>query len=297
MRRDRYHKELKKEKIVMGASACLVLAALTMTGIYVKNSGVDELDDGYKMDYETLDSSKEEIESLFPTFPSEEADTPIIVIPSLTREDEELLADEAAMAEDAMLSEIGDLTGNDMAEIDTEQESIVAEENVTEDIVTVQGDVPAQVQEEVAEEIPTVEAGSFAVGEALSWPISGNVLISFSMDSTVYFATLEQYKYSPGMVMEAKVGDEITSVAAGTVIEVAEDAEIGKYVKVDIGNGYTAIYGQLQNISAYEGGTVDVGSVLGYVAEPTKYYSAEGANAYFALTKNGEPVDPLAPLW
>ena len=306
MRRDRYHKELKKEKIVMGASACLVLAALTMTGIYVKNSGVDERDDGYKMDYETLDSSKEEIESLFPTFPSEEADTPIIGFPSLTREDEELLADEAAMAEDAMLSEIEDTTGNDTVEIETEQESVVTRESVPEDIVVVQEDAPEEVQEGIAkdvlvqgeaEEIPTVEASSFAMGEALSWPISGNVLISFSMDSTVYFATLEQYKYNPGMVMEAKVGDEITSVAAGTVVEVAEDPEIGKYVKVDIGNGYTTIYGQLQNISAYVGGTVDVGSVLGYVAEPTKYYSVEGANAYFALTKNGEPVDPLAPLW
>ena len=164
------------------------------------------------------------------------------------------------------------------------------EEIATENVVVDNGDA-------VWEEVPTVEASSFALGEALSWPISGKVLISFSMDSTVYFATLQQYKYSPGMVMEAAVGEEITSVAAGTVTEVSEDAEIGKYVKVDIGNGYTAIYGQLQNVSAYVGGTVDVGSVIGYVAEPTKYYSEEGPNAYFALEKNGEPTDPVAPLW
>lgn len=287
MRRDRYYKDLKKEKFVMGASACLVLAALTMTGIYVKNQGADEIDDGYQMDYETLDSQVEEIESLLPTFPSEEADTPIIVIPSLTREDEELLADEQAMMEDALLAYREE---EDDAVASEDEAEDAMEEIATENVVVENGDA-------VWEEVPTVEASSFALGEALSWPISGKVLISFSMDSTVYFATLQQYKYSPGMVMEAAVGEEITSVAAGTVTEVSEDAEIGKYVKVDIGNGYTAIYGQLQNVSAYVGGTVDVGSVIGYVAEPTKYYSVEGPNAYFALEKNGEPTDPVAPLW
>lgn len=325
MRKDRYHKNLRKEKIVMGASACLVLAALTMTGIYVKNKGADELSDGYQMDYETLDSSMEEIESFFPTFPSEseedmgissilgndpsaddaldyapdyeETDTLNILIPGLTREEADLLADEAAMAADA---------GRISQDAETEPVDPV-EEAGTQNVEVAQAEVSSEeVQEGVtqdvlvqggAEEMPTVTANSFVAGEALSWPISGKVLISFSMDKTVYFATLQQYKYSPGMVMQANVGDEITSVAAGTVIEVSEDAEIGKYVKVDIGGGYTTIYGQLQNITAYEGGSVDVGSVLGYVAEPTKYYSVEGANAYFALTKDGEPADPVAPLW
>ena len=303
MRRDRYYKDFRKEKIVMGASAFLVLAGLTMTGIYVKNQSVDELDDGYQVDYETLDSSVEEIESLLPTFPSEEADTPLIVIPSLTREEEELLADEQAMREDALLS----YREEDTLIAEHEREDAAIEEIVTNDVVTETEDEAQETVQEgltqdvlvqgAAEEVPSVEAGSFVLGEALSWPINGKVLIGFSMDRTVYFATLNQYKYNPGLVLQAVVGDEITSVAAGTVIEVAQDSEIGQYVKVDIGNGYTAIYGQLQNVAAYEGGTVDVGSVIGYVAEPTKYYSVEGANAYFALEKNGEPVDPLAPLW
>ena len=35
------------------------------------------------------------------------------------------------------------------------------------------------------------------------------------------------------------------------------------------------------------------GSLLGYVAEPTKYYSVEGSNVYFEMTHEGTPVDPL----
>ena len=40
--------------------------------------------------------------------------------------------------------------------------------------------------------------------------------------------------------------------------------------------------------------TDESGHVLGYVAEPTKYYSVEGSNLYFALQKDGQPVDPVA---
>ena len=35
------------------------------------------------------------------------------------------------------------------------------------------------------------------------------------------------------------------------------------------------------------------GQVMGYVAEPTKYYSVEGSNIYFQLEHQGTKVDPL----
>ena len=36
---------------------------------------------------------------------------------------------------------------------------------------------------------------------------------------------------------------------------------------------------------------VNPGETIGSVAAPTKYYSAEGSNVYFALTHNGDPVN------
>ena len=35
------------------------------------------------------------------------------------------------------------------------------------------------------------------------------------------------------------------------------------------------------------------GQVLGYVAEPTKYYSVEGANIFFEITHEDKAIDPL----
>ena len=41
-----------------------------------------------------------------------------------------------------------------------------------------------------------------------------------------------------------------------------------------------------------EGNYVNRGDVLAKVSAPTKYFSVEGSNLYFQLTKDGEPVNP-----
>ena len=46
--------------------------------------------------------------------------------------------------------------------------------------------------------------------------------------------------------------------------------------------------GQLKEISAAEGEYLEAGQTLGYVAEPTKYYSVEGVNVFFELKHKGE---------
>ena len=42
-----------------------------------------------------------------------------------------------------------------------------------------------------------------------------------------------------------------------------------------------------------EGQTVNKGELIGYVAEPSKYYVVEGPNVYFQMLKDGKPVNPL----
>lgn len=38
---------------------------------------------------------------------------------------------------------------------------------------------------------------------------------------------------------------------------------------------------------------IEKGQQIGTLAEPTAYYTVEGYNLYFKLTKDGNPVDPL----
>ena len=70
-------------------------------------------------------------------------------------------------------------------------------------------------------------------------------------------------------------------------------AETGTTVNVDIGNGYELFYGQLKEVAVKTGDYVQAKTVLGYVSEPTKYYSVEGTNVYFEMRKDGQPVNPM----
>ena len=49
----------------------------------------------------------------------------------------------------------------------------------------------------------------------------------------------------------------------------------------------------LLNIYNYFRREMNSGTILGYVSDPTKYYVKEGANLYFAMTKDGNPIDPM----
>lgn len=137
---------------------------------------------------------------------------------------------------------------------------------------------------------------NFSEEDKLIWPVSGAVLMNYSMDKTVYFATLEEYKYNPALIIGGAVNDQVISAGKGIVKSIDKTPQEGTTVTVDMGNGYEAIYGQLQNVQVKTGDSVEAKTVLGYLAEPTRYYSVEGCNLYFEFRKDGQPIDPLQYL-
>ncbi|MCD8084635.1 MAG: M23 family metallopeptidase [Clostridiales bacterium] len=155
--------------------------------------------------------------------------------------------------------------------------------------------------EEAVEAGAGLEAASalaldFSPETRMSWPVRGNVLLDYSMDTTIYFPTLDQYKCNPALVIQGEISDPVCAPANARVLKVASNEEIGNYLTLDLGNGYTAVCGQLKEIAAAEGEYLTQGQLLGYVAEPTKYYTVEGSNVYFALQQDGQTIDPLDVL-
>lgn len=153
----------------------------------------------------------------------------------------------------------------------------------------VSAEEPEDVQETAA---PPIEL-HFDPSADLIWPLEGEVLMGFSMDQTTYFKTLDSYRYNPALVIQGNVNDKVLSVAAGKVVNIETNNETGCTVTVDLGDGYSAMYGQLKEVSLSAGDYVEAGEVLGYVSEPTKYYSEEGPNLYFQMIKDNESVDPM----
>ena len=137
---------------------------------------------------------------------------------------------------------------------------------------------------------------NFGEDSKLLWPVNGTVLMSYSMDKTVYFSTLDQYKYNPAVVISGAEGDQVLCGTTGFVKSIDVTAETGTTVNVDIGNGYELFYGQLKEVPVKVGDYVEAKSVLGYVSQPTKYYSVEGCNVYFEMRKDGQPINPVEYL-
>lgn len=147
----------------------------------------------------------------------------------------------------------------------------------------------------VVENEPVISAEPLVFDEerALVWPIIGDVIIPFNMESTVYFKTLDTYKCNPGMVIEAEEGAKVASACKGCIKSIEDTKEFGTVVKVDLGSGYEAVYGQLMNITVGEGDMISESEIIGEIAPVSSYYKEEGNNLYFAITKDDVPVDPM----
>lgn len=171
-------------------------------------------------------------------------------------------------------------------EVVLSEPSQVAENSETTDSAT----ETAEEAEHVTAAVPSLH---FPTEEGLLWPMDGNVIMNYSMDATVYHATLDQYKYNPAIIIAGAVNNKVYSVAKGQVTDISQNEVTGMTVTVDLGDGYQAIYGQLKELNFAEGDYLESGHVIGYVSEPTKYYSVEGSNLYFELRKDGKPIDPI----
>lgn len=159
--------------------------------------------------------------------------------------------------------------------------------------------VPVQEETETASSSGTLSVADIAADysydgeQSLAWPLNGDVILPYSMDTTVYYATLNTYKVNPGMLIAGSEGTKIVSAYDGVVESVVDDKEHGTTVTVNMGNGYTTSYGQLMNVSVGVGDEVVLGQALGEVAPVTAYYTEEGNHLYFQMTKDDEPVNPM----
>ena len=188
----------------------------------------------------------------------------------------------------------------ELADAGDTQEGIDAEDDMgqaSENAAAGQA-APDSVQEEAAlvgigQDDASSLALNFAQTQSMMWPVEGNVILDYSMDSTIYFPTLEQYKCNSGMVIQSDVSQPVSAPADARIMESGTDEEIGNYLVLDLGDGYTVTCGQMKEVQAAVGEYLEKGQVLGYVAEPTKYYTLEGPNIYLKLEKDGTAVDPL----
>ena len=103
----------------------------------------------------------------------------------------------------------------------------------------------------------------------MEWPVRGTVLVDYNMNETVYYPTLDQYRVSPAISLQAVEDAPVYAAADGQVLSITQDACTGTTVTMELGNGYQAVYGQLKDLTVAEGDTVKEGEVIGNISAPT----------------------------
>lgn len=176
-----------------------------------------------------------------------------------------------------------------------ETKYIVVEPEKETTVVVIKETEPESETETQVEQV-NAPVFSFSESDKLLWPVMGDILLGFNMDNTIYFPTLDVYRCNPAVMITANEGMEVRSAASGIVEEVYSDNETGTTVKIAIGDGYELTYGQLTDLVVGISDVVDAGTVIGKISKPTKYFSKEGSNLYFKLTKDGIAMDPLLYL-
>ena len=271
-----------KERIVMAACAVTVLSALTAAGLWMREDDKGE-DQGYVVDLSEIENS---------TASGGAAEGEVKIAQNVTEDavtSDDLDYDPYFQETNSVHVENPDQSESESMSEGTEEEEKKTDASEKEETVSIA---------ETEDDTPAISTAmqptlSFSDNDSLVWPVVGNILINYSMDKTIYFPTLDQYKYNPALVIQGKVNDKVCSVADGKVSNIEKNEVTGLAVTVDLGDGYSAVYGQLKEVPLSAGDHVNAKDVIGYISEPTKYYSVEGPNLYFQMIKDNKSIDPM----
>lgn len=287
-RRNNRRPALQKEKISIIAASVFVLSALTLAGVYMSAQGDVEKEEN-RIDFAKLEQQNQT---------KQESDAGLADTRFVSGKAQSELTAQSTGQKDKRFTntKLYDLSDNNDMDVDpafTEANSGQVE-NTKQENTLAGTDKAAVFMDEGSEQDNAASASlTFSDTDTLSLPVVGDVLVDYSMDKAVYHKTMNQYYYSPALVIAAKEGQTITAATDGIVTDVYYDAKTGNSISFDLGNGYELTYGQLADIGLKKGDRVTAGDVVGKVAKPTIYYAEEGTNIYYKLTKDGVPTDPL----
>lgn len=320
MNKDDRNHNVKKERFIMISTSALVLTTLIASGAYVRNRNKESLDKGYAIDFSVMeDQADQKLREITQNGKNNKT--------TAKNEKQEAVKDSGIIKEGKQETVKETLGGGKQetakkSQSESKQETVKKTQNETKQETAkksqnetkqdagklTQGSVNEEAAESVRSEVLAedkplqvweVSSSSPIISDELHFspekmvkPVPGEPLIEYSMDHSVYFATLDQYKRNPAVIYGAPQGESVNACCRGRVMSVRKDAVLGSVLVLDLGDGYQATYGQLENIETPIGSVVEAGSRLATVAAPTKYYSVEGSNLYFKLTKDGESVDP-----
>lgn len=146
-------------------------------------------------------------------------------------------------------------------------------------------EIPTQPETEPPTESPTESERATPVENT-------EVISEFSGDKLVYSETLKDWRVHNGTDYSAEKGTKIKAVGSGTVTDFFQDTLYGNGVKIELSDGFTAIYyGVKSDDSIAVGSIVNAGDLIG-TAESVPCEADKKAHIHLEIQKDGNYVNP-----
>lgn len=153
---------------------------------------------------------------------------------------------------------------------------------------------PADEIPEAPEEIVEALGESEEAAPAYLWPVSGQVERWHNSSILTYDATMRDWRTHEGIDIMAPLGETVTAAHAGSVESIVQDDLYGTVVTVSHGDGGRTVYANLAEVPAVSvGDRVEAGDVIGAVGATALGEIGQGTHLHFAVTVDGENVNPL----
>lgn len=125
------------------------------------------------------------------------------------------------------------------------------------------------------------------------WPVSGEVLRPYSVETLRYDPTMADWRTHAGMDLRAEVGSEVLAVTGGTVSAVYADPMLGTVVEIGHADGLVSVYANLDpETEVAVGRAVRTGELIGRVGASAISESGESSHLHLAMRRNGVSADP-----
>ena len=126
-----------------------------------------------------------------------------------------------------------------------------------------------------------------------SKPLDGQIQKIYSPDKVVFSKTLNKWKTHDGLDIEAQEGTLVLSMEKGEVINVYDDALLGKTIVISHIAGYYSQYSNLdENVFVSVGDKVVKGQRIGRVGKTAKSEFLDNSHLHLAVYLGEKSVDP-----
>jgi septal ring factor EnvC (AmiA/AmiB activator) len=142
-------------------------------------------------------------------------------------------------------------------------------------------DAPAKEPTKPVPEVAQINSDFETLKSKLPWPVNGTVR---------KFGSARSGGIWDGVLINANEGVDVKAVAKGKVAYAGLFQGYGSLIIIDHGLGYMTVHGFNQSLYKREGDTVEAGDVIASVG---KSGGRKQSGLYFAIRKQGMPIDPL----